>query len=137
MANSLFDKFRESLLSQAPSVDLDTDAIRVGLVRGYTPSFSTHQYLTDVTGSGASLVASQLLATKTVTAGVFRAANPTFPAVATGTACAHLLIYKDTGTASTSPLVAAIDTATGLPVTPNNGDITVTWDSGSNGIFRI
>jgi hypothetical protein len=47
------------------------------------------------------------------------------------------VIYKDTGTAATSPLIAYIDTATGLPVTPNGGDITVTWDNGSNKIFKL
>lgn len=36
-----------------------------------------------------------------------------------------------------SPLIAFIDTATGLPVTPNGGDITVAWDSGANKIFKL
>ena len=33
-----------------------------------------------------------------------------------------IVIYKDTGTEATSPLLAMIDTATGLPITPNGGD---------------
>jgi hypothetical protein len=42
----------------------------------------------------------------------------------------------DTGTAATSPLVAYIDTGvTGLPVTPNGGNITVTWNA--SGIFQL
>lgn len=36
-----------------------------------------------------------------------------------------------------SPLIAYIDTATGLPVTPNGGDITIAWDSGANKIFKL
>ena len=32
---------------------------------------------------------------------------------------------------------AYIDTATGLPITPNGGDIIVTWDNGINKIFRL
>jgi hypothetical protein len=35
------------------------------------------------------------------------------------------------------PLIAYIDTATGLPVTPNGGDITIAWDSGANRIFKL
>jgi hypothetical protein len=46
------------------------------------------------------------------------------------------VIYVDTGTAATSPLVAYIDTGvTGLPVTPNGGNITVTWNA--SGIFAL
>jgi uncharacterized protein YigE (DUF2233 family) len=46
------------------------------------------------------------------------------------------VIYIDTGTAGTSPLVAYIDTGvTGLPVTPNGGNINVTWNA--SGIFAL
>jgi hypothetical protein len=34
-------------------------------------------------------------------------------------------------------LIAYIDTATGLPVTPGGGDIDITWDNGSNKIFKL
>jgi hypothetical protein len=34
-------------------------------------------------------------------------------------------------------LIARIDTATGLPVTPNGGDITVQWDAGADKIFTL
>jgi hypothetical protein len=138
MANALYAKYKEALLSQNPSVDLDTDTVKVALVRGYTPALSTHQYLSDVTGGGGgTVVASATLGTKTVTGGVFDAADVTFSAVATGDPCGHLVLYKDTGSAATSPLIACIDTATGLPVTPNGGDITITWDSGASRIFRF
>lgn len=33
-------------------------------------------------------------------------------------------------------LLLWIDTATGLPITPNGGDIIVTWDQGATKIFR-
>lgn len=139
MANGLFDKGRESFLGQNPGIDWDTDAIKVALVRGYTPNTATHQFLADVTGGGGGTIVatSGNLASKTVAAGVADAADITFTAVTTGAACAHLVIYKDTGSAATSPLIALIDTATGLPVTPNGGDITVTWDNGANKIFKL
>jgi hypothetical protein len=76
------------------------------------------------------------LASKTYTAGVFNAANVTLTAV-TGSAVNYIVIYADSGTDSTSRLIALIDTATGLPVTPNGGDITITWDTGTNKIFKL
>lgn len=74
---------------------------------------------------------------KTVTAGVADAADLTFTAVTAGAACQALVIFKDTGTDSTSKLIAYIDTGAGLPVTPNGGDITVSWDNGANKIYKI
>lgn len=154
MANALYDLARQSFLSQSPALDWDTDTIKVALVNTVTPgttpytvNLATHQYLTDLGGSGVASAAngpivqiSGALASKTVTAGVADAADVTFTAVAnfqSGSAIEALVVYKDTGTASTSPLIAYIDTATGLPVTPNGGDITVVWDNGSNKIFKL
>ena len=63
-------------------------------------------------------------------------ANITFSAV-TGATAGAIVIFIDSGVDTTSNLVAYIDTATGLPVTPNGGDITVTWDTGANKIFKL
>jgi hypothetical protein len=53
------------------------------------------------------------------------AADFTFPTV-TGDQSEALIFWKDTGTDTTSPLLVFLDTATsGLPVTPNGGDIAV------------
>jgi hypothetical protein len=48
-----------------------------------------------------------------------------------------LVVYrKNAGANTTWPLVAFIDTGvTGLPVTSNGGDITVTWNA--SGIFAL
>ena len=60
----------------------------------------------------------------------------TLAGAVTGAQVTKLVIYIDTGTASTSPLVAFLDTSvTGLPVTPNGGDITITWNA--SGIFTL
>ena len=60
----------------------------------------------------------------------------TFTSVS-GPSIEAIVIYKDTGSEATSPLIAYIDTATGLPITPNGGDIIVTWDNGANRIFKV
>lgn len=138
MTTGMYDKGRESFLGQNPAIDWDTDTIKCVLVRGYTVNLATHQFLSDVTGAGGTLVAtSSALASKTVTAGVADAADITFTAVAAGAACQYLIIYKDTGAAGTSPLICAIDNYTGLPVTPNGTDIPVAWDNGANKIFKL
>lgn len=136
MANALYDKGREAFLGAG--ISWSADNIKVYLVRGYTANLSTHQFLSDVTTAGGTLVATSAnLGTKTVTAGVADAADFTYTAVTAGAACQQLVIAKDTGTPSTSPLIGIIDTATGLPVTPNGADISVVFDSGANKIFKL
>lgn len=135
MANALYGKGREGFLDG--SIDWDTDTIKVVLVdtADYTVSIDVHDNLDDVPAA-ARVATSAALGTKTVTLGVADAADITFTAV-TGDVSEALIIYKDTGVESTSRLIAYIDTATGLPVTPNGGDITVTWDNGANKIFKL
>jgi len=134
MANALYDHGRQSFLEGG--LAWLTDTIKVALVTSsYTPNLSSHQFLSDV---GANTVGTdQTLASKTSTAGVANAANITFPTVTTGSTVNYLLIYKDTGVAATSPLIALIDTATGLPVSTSGGDINVVWDTGANKIFKL
>lgn len=136
MANALYPKFKEALLSQSPSIDLDADTIKVALVdTGTTAYSSAHDFYNDI--SSAVVGTPQTLANKTVTNGVFDADDVTFTAVS-GNSVEALVVYKDTGNAATSPLIAYLDTGyAGLPVTPNGGNITVTWDSGSNKIFAL
>lgn len=135
MANALYTKYKESMLSLNPSVDLDTDTIKVALVTAsYTANMSTDQYYSTVSANVVGTPGT--LASKTITNGIFDAADLTFTAVS-GSQVTQIVIYKDTGSGATSPLIARIDSATGLPVTPFGGDITITWDSGSNKIFAL
>jgi hypothetical protein len=76
------------------------------------------------------------LTAKSTTGGAADAADITFTAVS-GASIEAIIIYVDSGTEATSPLIAFIDTATGLPITPNGGDIIVTWDNGTNKIFKV
>lgn len=135
MANALYNKGREGFLDG--SIDWDTDDIRCILIdtADYTVDLATHDNLDDVPGD-ARVATSGALTSKTVTDGVADAADVTLSSV-TGDTCEAIVIYKHTGTESTSRLIAYIDTATGLPVTPNGGDITIQWDAGANKIFKL
>lgn len=135
MANALYGLGRKKFLDA--DIDWSADNIKVVLVDAadYTVSIDTHEFLSDIAG-GARVATSGNLASKTSTLGVADAADVTFSAV-TGDQSEALVIYKDSGSAATSALIAYIDTATGLPVTPNGADITVTWDNGANKIFAL
>lgn len=133
MANAIYPKYKEALLDAFTDIDLQNLTAKVALIDTGTYTYSdTHDFFNDVTGVVGT---PQTLTTKSVTNGVFDAADVTFTSV-TGNSVEALLIYIDTGVSSTSRLVAYIDTGvTGLPVTPNGGDITITWNA--SGIFAL
>ena len=135
MANTLYDKARERFLRG--QINWDTDTVKVCLVdkNVYTPNFTTHEYLSDVSGS-AVIAPGVTLTAKSSTSGAADANDVTFSAVS-GAESEALILYKDTGDPATSPLIALIDSATGLPITPNGGDIIVVWDNGANKIFKL
>ena len=135
MANALYDSGREGFLDG--SIDWDTDNINCHLVdeADDTIDLGSDSVWSDRAGA-ANVAESGNFSSKTVTAGVADAADVTFSSV-TGDECESIDIKQDTGSDATSRLIANIDTATGLPVTPNGGDITVTWDSGANKIFKL
>jgi hypothetical protein len=85
---------------------------------------------------GAVVGTPQTLGSKTITAGAFDAADPSFTAV-TGATVEVLAYYKDTGSAATSPMIGVDNGATNLPITPNGGDVNVVFSSGVNRIFRL
>lgn len=135
MANALYDFGREGFLDG--TIDWDTDDIRIILIDEGTevPNLATDVDLAD-RAAGARVATSDALASKTVTAGVADAADKVLSSVS-GASVESIDIYQHTGVESTSRLIANIDTATGLPVTPNGSDITVSWDSGANAIFKL
>ena len=135
MTNTLYDFARQRFLEA--QINWMTDTIKVILVDtgAYTPQTSVHQYLSDV-GSSSRIAGPVTLTSKATTGGAADAADVTFTSV-TGPSIEAIIIYADTGTEAASPLIAYIDTATGLPITPNGGDIIVTWDNGTNKIFKV
>lgn len=134
MANALYAKGKEKILSG--SINLPSDTIKASLLSSsYTANLSTDEFWSGI--SANLLNTSQTLASKTVTAGVFDAADVTFTAVTSGSTVKAVVIWKDTGTPSTSPLLVYIDTITGFPLATNGGDITITWDNGSYRIFSL
>jgi phage tail sheath gpL-like len=136
MANQLYTLGRQAL-ADGGSIAWATDTIKAVLVDSgqYTANLATDANLSDIP-AGARTATSAAFTGKTNVGGVFDAADIVF-AAATGVQSEYVVIYKDTGAPTTSKLIALIDTATGLPVTPTGNDITVVWDNGANKIFKV
>jgi hypothetical protein len=133
MANALFGLGREGFLDG--SIDWDTDDIRVMLVKDTYTFDDADNDLTDL--GAVDNGRSAALGSKTVALGVADAADTTITATA-AVACDALVIFQHTGTDATARLIAYIDTATGLPVTPAaSGVVNVAWDNGANKIFKL
>lgn len=135
MSSALYDKARKAFCDG--EIDLLDDTIKAVLVDGadYTPDLANHDFLDDIP-SGARVATSAALSNKSTDAGVFDADDVTLSSVS-GDQFEYIVIYQDSGTESTSRLIALFDSATGLPCTPNSGDITLQWDSGANKIFKL
>lgn len=136
MANALYDLGREGFLDG--NISWSADSIKTVLVDSalYTPNLTTHEFLSSIP-AGARTATSANLTAKTVAAGIADASDATFTAVPVDSSQEYVVIYQDTGDVNTSRLIAFIDTATGLPVTPNGGDIVVEWSNGAVKIFKL
>lgn len=133
MANAIYPLYKQALLDGSANVDINDLTVKVALVDTGVYTYSAaHEFLTSLTGVVGT---AQTIAATTVANGLFDGDNVTYTTV-TGNSVEALVIYIDTTVAATSRLVAYIDSGvTGLPVTPNGGDITVTWNV--SGIFQL
>lgn len=139
MANAVYPKYKESVLKESDASNgLDSSSAGtapfVALVDEGTYTYSaSHQFYSSLSGIVGT---DQQITTPTVTNGTFDGDDVTFTAV-TGASVEALVIYrKNAGANTTWRLVLFEDASvTGLPVTPNGGNIVVTWNA--SGIFTI
>lgn len=134
MANAIYPAYKDALLTGDSDVDLTTGTIKVSLIDTDVSTYdSTDQFYSNVVAG--SIISTSTITNPTVTDGIFDGDDVTFTSV-TGNESEALMIWKDTGTTTTSRLVAWIDTGvTGLPITPSGGNIDVTWNA--SGIFKL
>jgi hypothetical protein len=114
--------FSKQALSQ---INWTSDTIKARLTNT-APTQNTNQFLTDI---GTAVGTDQTLAGKTATTTTnvtsFVATPVTWSAV-TGS-FQYVVVYKDTGTGSTSPVIAFVDL--GAVSTPAAQDVVITWPS--------
>ena len=126
MANAVFSLTKGVILDGG--INFGSATLKIDLIdtADDDPNTSTDDFYDDITAAAVEATAT-LASVTTSTAGVLDSADPTFSAV-TGDPCEEILLWNDTGGASTTDhLVASYDTfGSGMPVTPNGGDIAVT-----------
>lgn len=138
MSNQLYPKWKEAILQGSANSALNgsgTTGVYAALVDTGTYTYNAaHEFYSSLSGIVGTPV--EIGATKSYTNGVFDGADVTLTAVSGSTAEAIVLYVKNAGANTTWRLVAYLDTGvTGLPVTPNGGDITVSWNA--SGIFAL
>lgn len=137
MANALYPKWKEALLGATANAGITgsgATGLYAALVDTGTYTYSSaHDFYNDLSGVVGT---DQEITSPTLTNGTVDGGDVTFSAV-TGNSVEAIVIYrKNAGANSTWYLCAYIDTGvTGLPVTPNGGNITITWNA--SGIFTL
>jgi len=133
MSNAIYPKWKEAVMQASSNSSLG-GTVKAALIDTGAYTYSSAHDMWDDASAGV-IGTPQTLGSKTYTSGTFDAADVTYTAVS-GNTVEAIIIYIDTGTPSTSRLVAYLDTGyTGLPVTPNGGDIGIAWDAA--GIFTL
>lgn len=139
MADVIYNSFKKKIMDG--SIDLDTDTIKVALVTSsYTPDQDVHDFFDDITNEvsgtgytagGASLANKAVTQDNTNNKGVFDADDVTW---STSTITARgAVLYKSTGTASTSALICYIDFTSDK--SSSGGNFTIQWNA--SGILTL
>lgn len=137
MATTMYGLGRQGFLTSGSGFDWNSAAIQLAFVTsGYTPNYTTDQFLGIAISSGFIIAQSGTFSSLSSSLGTANAANETVSSV-TGAQFAYVTIYSFITNNNSSPLILNIDTATGLPCTPNGGNIVVQWDTGTNKIFTL
>lgn len=131
MTNVIYPKAKQSLLQAG--INMNSGAIKAAvLTSSYTYS-AAHQYWSSAVAY--VLGTPQAIANKTFVNGLFDGDDVVYSSLGGGTVAA-IMIYLDTGTAATSPLICFINASIGgAPLVTDGTDTTTTW-SGS-GIFQL
>jgi hypothetical protein len=127
MANLLYPTGKKAILDG--DVDMLADTIKLALVATAYTYNAAHDFYNDV--SANVIGTPQTLSNKSTTGGLFDADDAVFTGVSSGQSVKYALLYKDTGSAGTSQLIALFDTMPGLPLETAGGDITISILSGA------
>lgn len=136
MADLIYNSFKAILMGDGTdTIDLEADTIKVALVTSsYVPNADTHTHFDDVTNEvagtgysagGASLASKAVTQDNTNDKATFDAADVQW-ASSSITARAAVM-YKSTGVAATSPLIAYFDF--GSDKSSSGGNFDLSWDA--------
>jgi len=138
MADALYDEFRDAILGNATHAqpDLDTDNTRAILYDegGDALNLADVDLADIVTAARIGETANLTATVGSAATGAYDHTDETIGTVS-GTTVESITYFHETGTDSTSTLFWNIDSWTGLPLTPNGGDVTLQPAAG--GVFQI
>jgi hypothetical protein len=125
MANQFYNLGLEAY--QEAAINGVTDTIAAVLCSAsYVPNYGTDQFYSTVVASGGVIAGPVSFTGKSGSAGSLSVADLTFSSVSKALAAGtQVVIFKNTGTPASSRLIGNINVANNLPVTPDNGDITL------------
>lgn len=134
MSKVLYNGYRQACLdSSAP--DLTSVNVKITAVSATYVYSAAHDFLDDVTGVIAT---TGNLASKTIVNGYFDAANPNLGSPAGGSTITGLILYHDTGTPSTSRLIAyTSENASGAALSVATDGTLITLNLHGSGLFRV
>jgi len=137
MANAIYPKYKEALLNASANSALTgtgTTGLYAALVDTGTYTYNAaHEFYSSLSGVVGT---DQEIGSVTLVGGLIDGADISYTAVSGATVEAIVLYRKNAGANTTWRLVAYIDTGvTGLPVTPNGGNINVAWHA--TGIVQL
>lgn len=138
MADAVYDDARNNLLGNGThgQTDWDTDNMRGILYDEGADALNLADVdLADITTSARIAETANLTTTVgSAATGAWDFTDETISTVS-GASVESITFFEETGTDSTSPLLLNIDSWTGLPLTPNGGDVTLQPAAG--GVFQI
>lgn len=120
-------------LTMGGGVNWGTDALKVALVPAGYSRDEAHEFLSDL----GTPLATQAMAGRTTTGGVFDAADNDFGAQAGPGVVGGVAIFKDTGASATSPLLIYTEDVIGFPFTLNGSGVKVVWPDVATRIFSL
>jgi len=128
--NAYFDKGLNRFTTGDIDWVNDTICIAGVDVNVYAPSLTSDEFLSVF----PEIIASKQFTGCVTSRGDMYVQDVELPAVNTGKTINALVIYKNTGNPSNSPLIALITDSTGLPVLTNGQTIPISW-SATNGVI--
>ncbi len=137
MATFLYDTGRDNFANG--NIDWVADDIRLIFIddTDYTVDSELDATLADIAAAARVATGAASLSSKSSTKGIVDAADHTLTSVSGDPIDAIVIVKYDTGVPDNSLLIAYIDNYSGLPATPNGGNITVAFPNDVNKIFKL
>ena len=135
MASGLYESGINAIMKG--NIDLVNSSITAILINSslYSVDLANDSNQDDIPDSAQ--IASASLTGKTVDGSKFTANDTVFSSVESDYDVDAVVLILDTDYEDTSTLIAYLDNAGEFPITPDGTNITIVWDTGANGIFKL